>query len=132
VKQIAVECWEEWRIEVEKEGRKSGEAREDEEEEGTGKALTAADVIVLRGRHVAVVWGPTLEVPLASSLGVENRSTNKMKWRFVKIFCMGWKQGSCNSIRASPVVLDLHMHLHFFICDAYADPGMWPSGPYTM
>ena len=27
------------------------------------------------------------------------------------------------------MVLDLHMHLHFFIRDADADPRMWPSHP---
>ena len=29
------------------------------------------------------------------------------------------------ALRASPVILDSH----FFIRDADADPGMWPSGP---
>ena len=31
--------------------------------------------------------------------------------------------------RASPMVMDLHLHLHFFIRDAYANPRMRPSGP---
>jgi hypothetical protein len=31
-------------------------------------------------------------------------------------------------LRASPMVLNPHMHLLFFIRDAYADPWMWPSG----
>ena len=27
------------------------------------------------------------------------------------------------------MVLDMHLHLHFFIRDANADPRMWPSHP---
>ena len=32
-------------------------------------------------------------------------------------------------LRASSVVMDPHMHMHFFIRNAYANLGMWLSGP---
>ena len=36
------------------------------------------------------------------------------------------------ALRASPMVLDPHLPLHFFIRYADADPGMWPSGPFKL
>ena len=36
------------------------------------------------------------------------------------------------AIRASPMVMDPQLHLHFFIRVADVDPGMWPSGPFNL
>ena len=35
-------------------------------------------------------------------------------------------------LRASPMVMDLHVHLHVFIRNADADPGKWLSGPFKL
>lgn len=58
------------------------------------------------------------------------KNWSTMFFRYVVSCMQFWSHvvGQSTS-RASPVVLDLHMHLHFFIRDANVDLGMWPSGP---
>jgi hypothetical protein len=72
-----------------------------------------------------------------ANLGPRKEGTGQVQWYYLLPYTQWQKRASehkveapiHDSIRASPMVLDPHMHLHFFIRDAHADPGMWPTSP---